>query len=93
MHFGFGIIPSFSFDRNFGLKLNQKPKFDETTITNCGQKLRKFILFFQATVNFFFGQTFSSCVGSNSQPISCNLSKLCFTTQQFQFQYRDSVLI
>jgi hypothetical protein len=29
MHFGFGIITSFGFGRNFGSKSNQKPKFDD----------------------------------------------------------------
>jgi hypothetical protein len=43
MHFGFGIITSFGFGRNFGSKSNRKPKFAEVPLSQIEcQNIKKF---------------------------------------------------
>jgi hypothetical protein len=75
MHFGFGfgIITTFGFGRNFGSKLNRKPKFISTRnhcfkgkIFKKMKKKKKFIKHFLNVIGLDY-----NFISLNSLPLSC----------------------
>ncbi len=91
MHFGFGILQSFGSGRNFGSKLNRKPKSELSTITDSVQKIHIFL----TLRKYFFSQHFLMWVvhgeWSFLWPFNCNYLVLA-TKNSFLLDKQDILL-